>query len=81
MRSGIKRYLISSMTEERNQKMNAKLWLYSVMALLLTGCLSEQERLERARQEKIRQEAQEKEAAQKREKMRADLLDRRRREV
>lgn len=55
--------------------MNAKLWLYSVMALLLTGCLSEQERLERARQEKIRQEAQEKEAAQKREKMRADLLE------
>lgn len=55
--------------------MSAKLWLYSVMALILVGCLSEQERLERARQEKVRQEEQEKEAAQKREKLRAVHLE------
>lgn len=75
MRSGTKRYQISSTTEERSCKMNAKFWLYSVMALILTGCLSEQERLERARQEKIRQEEQEKESAQKREKQRVAHLE------
>lgn len=75
MRSGTKRYQISSTTEERSCKMNAKLWLYSVMALIFVGCLSEQERLERARQEKVRQEEQEKEAAQKREKLRAVHLE------
>ena len=55
--------------------MNTKVWLFSVMAVTIVGCLSEQERLELARQEKIRQEQQEKEAAQKREKLRATWLE------
>lgn len=55
--------------------MNTKVWLFSVMAVTIVGCLSEQERLELAHQEKIRQEQQEKESAQKREKLRATWLE------